>query len=702
MTKISFLKSSLLISFVCMFPSLFGQQNDTLQPSGSDPFENRIEFLTEQTDSEIDFSEWTDDLKILANRPVNLNSNNEDELRKLFFLNDQQIANLLSYHQKFGNFASIYELQVVEGFNESLIMQMLPYIALSDPVSEKFSLKRAFKYGGSDMMLRYQRVIEQQAGFADVPDSLRQLFPSKYYLGSPDALYFRYTFSYKDKLQLGFVADKDAGETLFPTSDTLKKGFDYYSFHYYMKDIGKLKHLAIGDYHLQFGQGLTLWTGLAFNKTPAAIASRRRAPAVRPHASANEYSYFRGIAATLSLKTFDITGFYSNRNVDANFYPADTALETEAYFTSIIETGYHRTASEIADKNTVNQQVAGSHIAYNGQRLRMGLTGYHTQLNHAFSPQQSLYNSFEVNDKSSTFLGIDYNYSYKHFVFFGETAKQLNAGTATVNGLSLSPDPRLSMSLIYRAYEKNYANQFAVAFGEGSKNSNEKGLYFGINATPFKKVTLTAYSDFFRYNWLRYRVDAPSVGKEFSLQAIYSLGRKGEITARFRHIGSQQNLNDENLPLNQVVNIVRNYYQIIFNYQAMSWLTLRNRIYYLQRSIEDETPETGFFISQDVVVRPDEKPFAFTLRYALFDADTYDARIYSFESDLPYSFSVPSFSGRGSRFYAMLKVSLSKRIDLWLRYSVTSYFDRNVISSGTSQINGNHKSEIKSMLKFSF
>ncbi|HOW31416.1 MAG TPA: hypothetical protein PLP88_07610, partial [Bacteroidales bacterium] len=123
---------------------------------------------------------------------------------------------------------------------------------------------------------------------------------------------------------------------------------------------------------------------------------------------------------------------------------------------------------------------------------------------------------------------------------------------------------------------------------------------------------------------------------------------------------------------------------------------------YLQRSIEDETPETGFFISQDVVVRPDEKPFAFTLRYALFDADTYDARIYSFESDLPYSFSVPSFSGRGSRFYAMLEVSLSKRIDLWLRYSVTSYFDRNVISSGTSQINGNHKSEIKSMLKFSF
>lgn len=678
------------------------QQADSLQPGNDDPIENRIEYLSEQTDSEIDFSEWTDELKILAARPVNLNSTNEDELRRLFFLNDQQIANLKEYHQKYGNFASIYELQVIDGFNEALIMQMLPYISLSDPVIEKFSLKRALKYGSADLMLRYQRVIEQQQGFAQVDDSTRRQSPNKYFLGSPDALYLRFTYSYKDKMQIGLVADKDPGETLFPSADTLKKGFDYYSFHVYFKDIGHLKHLAFGDYHLQFGQGLTLWTGLSFSKSPAAIVSRKRAPAVRPHASANEYAFFRGTAATFAIKKFEFTGFYSNRNLDGNFYAADTTLGTDEYFTSIIETGYHRTPGELADKATVNQQVAGGHISYNGQRLRLGATGYYSTLNHAFNPSQSLYNQFESTETNNAFCGIDYSYSYKRLTVYGETSKQLDGGMATVNGLSLSPDPRFALSLVYRNYAKDYANRYAVAFGEGSKNTNEKGLYFGITATPFKNVAITAYTDYFRYDWLRYRVDAPSAGNESSLQVIYNLGRRGSITARYRRMNTPIDFNNGELYLNPVENVQRDYYQLTVDYQVLSWLKFRNRLYYLQRGVAESGTENGFFISQDLVVRPEEKPYSFTMRYALFDADSYDARIYAYENDLPYTFSVPSFSGKGSRFYAMVKISVTKRVDLWLRYSITSYFDREVISSGTAQIDGNHKSDFKTMVKISF
>jgi DNA uptake protein ComE-like DNA-binding protein len=698
-----FLKRILLFVIPFLAPSLlFAQQADSLQPGNDDPIENRIEYLSEQTDSEIDFSEWTDELKMLAARPVNLNSSSEDELRKLFFLNDQQIDNLLDYHRKYGNLATIYELHFVDGFNEALIMQILPYISLSEPVVEKFSLKRALKYGGADVMIRYQRIIEQQQGFAKVSDSIRQQSPNKYFLGSPDALYLRFTYSYKDRMQIGFVADKDAGETLFPAADTLKNGFDYYSFHFYLKDIGHLKHFAIGDYHLQFGQGLTLWTGLSFSKSPAAIASRKRSPAVRPHASANEYNFFRGTAATYSLKMFDITGFYSNRNIDGNYYEADTILGTDEYFTSIIETGYHRTPGELADKGTVNQQIAGGHISYNGQRLRLGATGYHSLLNHTFDPSQSLYNQFESTESQSSYFGIDYSYSYKRLTVYGETSKQLNGGLATVDGLSLSPDPRFAMSLIYRNYAKDYTNHYAVAFGEGSKNTNEKGLYFGITATPFKNVAITAYTDYFRYDWLRYRVDAPSSGNENSLQVVYNLGRKGSVTTRYRRMNTPIDFNDGDNYLNPVENVQRDYYQLTVDYQALSWLKFRNRIYFLQRQVAESGTENGFFISQDLIIRPEEKPYSFTMRYALFDADSYDARIYTYENDLPYTFSVPSFSGKGSRFYAMVKISLARHTSLWLRYSITSYFDRGVISSGTSEIDGNHKSDFKAMLKFSF
>lgn len=691
-----------LLIFAFLPGLLFAQQPDTLSSENNEPLENRIEYLSEQTDSEIDFSEWTDELRLLAARPVNLNSTTEDELRRLFFLNDQQIANLLEYRQKYGKFASIYEIQVVDGFNEPLIQQMLPYITLSDPVVETFSLKRALKYGSADLMLRYQRVIEQQQGFAEVDDSTRHQSPNKYFLGSPDALYLRFTYSYKDKMQIGLVADKDPGETLFPSADTLKKGFDYYSFHAYFKDIGHLKHLAIGDYHLQFGQGLTLWTGLSFSKSPASIVSRKRAPAVRPHASANEYAFFRGTAATYTIDKFELTGFYSNRNLDGNYHAADTMLGTDDYFTSIIETGYHRTPGELADKASVNQQVAGGHISYNGHRLRLGATGYYSALNHAFNPSQSLYNQFESTGTKNTYCGIDYSYSYKRLTVYGETSKQLEGGLATVNGLSLSPDPRFALSLVYRNYARDYANPYAVAFGEGSKNTNEKGLYFGITATPFKNVAITAYTDYFRYEWLRYRVDAPSSGNESSLQVIYNLGRRGAVTARYRRMNTPIDFNNGEHYLNPVENVQRDYYQLTVDYQALSWLKFRNRIYYLQRRVAESGNENGFFISQDLVVRPEEKPYSFTMRYALFDADSYDARIYTYENDLPYTFSVPSFSGKGSRFYALVKLSVTKRVDLWFRYSITSYFDRDVISSGTSEIDGNHKSDFKAMVKISF
>lgn len=678
------------------------QQPDSLQPPDNDLHQDRIEYISEQTDSETDFSEWTDELRSLSFRPINLNSTEEEELRRLPFLNDQQICNLLDYHRKYGAFASIYELQAIDGFNETFILQMLPYITLSDPISEKFNIKRAFKYGRPELMLRYQRVFEKQQGFTKVADSIRAQNPEKYFLGSPDAFYVRFTYTYKDRMHLGLVADKDAGETLFPKSDTLHKGFDYYSFHFYLRDIGKLKHLAIGDYHLQFGQGLTLWTGLSFSKSPGAIAMRKRAPLVSPHASANEYAYFRGAAATFSINRVDITGFYSNRNIDANYFDADTAAGTEAYLTSIIETGYHRTPGELSDKASVNQQVAGGHLNYNGQRLRIGATGYYSLLNHLYNPRQSLYNRFEKTDRESIFLGIDYCYSYKRLTIFGETAQQLHAGAATVNGLSLSPDPRFSMSLVYRNYKKDYTNPYAAAFGESADNTNEKGLYFGLNATPFRNVAIVAYSDLFRYDWLRFRVDAPSHGDEYSVRIQYSLGRKGDITLRYRQVHTPLNFSREEGRINSVEDVTRNYCQVLLNFQVLPWLTLRNRLYYLHRETPETNPERGFFISQDLIFRPEEKPFSAVLRYALFDADSYDSRIYAYESDMPYSFSVPSFSGKGSRFYTMLKISILRKADIWLRYSVTTYFDRQQISSGISQIDGNTKSDVRVMMKVRF
>jgi hypothetical protein len=694
--------SLIFLSVLFSISVTFAQVPDTIKYIGAEEIEQQIENLAEHSEVEIDYSDWVAEINLLRERPVNLNSGDENELRRLFFLNELQISNLIAYINQYGQLASIYELQVIDGFNEKVVSQILPFISLSPYVPEKFSLKRALKYGGTDVMVRYQRVIQKQNGYEDVPDSVRLAHPNDYYLGNQNSLLLRAQYSYKDYLKFGFVCEKDPGETLLPKSDTLKKGFDFYSIHLFIKNIGVVKQLAIGDYHVQFGQGLTMWSGFSMGKVAGSIVMRKRAPALRPYASSNETDFMRGAATTIGLGKFDFTAFYSNRRVDANLVQSDTLDTTGDIVTSLQETGYHRTPAELADKD-VNQEIAeGGHIAYNGQHLRAGITLFHVGYEIPFETQNSLYEKFEPSMTSSTYAGIDYSYNYKKLTLYGEASKQIDAGRAVLQGLTFSPDPRLSFAMVYRNYQKNYVNNFNAAFGESSSTTNENGVYLGVVVTPFNKVTLSAYADMFKYEWLHYRVDAPSEGQEYSAQLVYNISRQGDIIFSFRQQHNPLNYTDGYDKMNQIGTSVRDYYRVQLNYQALAWLKIQSRIEITQLTAPAKNNEAGYLIYQGILVKPLEKAWSLNFRYLLFDTDSYDTRMYTFEQDVPYAYSVPSFYGKGSRFYMMFNSKLNSHLSLILRFSQTWYSDRNVISSGPDEINGNKKSDIKAVLLLSF
>ncbi len=673
---------------------------DTTKYTGAEEIEQQIENLAERSEVEMDYSDWTEEINLLRQRPVNLNSGDENELRRLFFLNELQISNLLEYTRKYGSMASIFELQLIDGFNEKLISQIIPFVSLSPYVPEKFSLKRAVKYGGTDVMLRFLRVLQEQQGYKNVSDSVRKASPNDYYLGDQNGLFFRIQYSYKDYLKLGITGEKDAGEPFLPESDTLKKGFDFYSVHFFLKNIGIVKQLAIGDYHIQFGQGLNAWSGFATGKSAGSIIMRRRAPALRPHASSNEYSFLRGIAATVALGKFDLTAFYSNRKVDANLIAADSLTSEEDYVTSLQQTGYHRTPAELADKGANRETMLGGHLAWNGQRLRAGLTLFHVNYAIPFEAGNEIYKKFQPVLNVNTYAGFDYSYNYRTLTLYGEASRQLDAGTAFLQGLSFSPDPRFAIAMVYRNYPKNYFNTFSAAFGESSSNTNEEGLYLGLVASLFKQITLSAYADIFHYEWLHYRVDAPSSGQEYSAQATYNISRRGDLIFGFRQMNNPLNYSLMGEKTNLVAESERMYFRVQLNYQALPWFKVQSRIEITGREVSQKNREKGYLIYQGFQVKPLEKNWTLNFRYLLFDTDSYDTRLYAYENDVPYSFSVPAFSGKGSRFYIMLNTTLYKDLSLILRYAQSWYSDRNAISSGPDQIDGNSKSDFKAVLKF--
>ena len=97
---------SAIMFFTCL-GDIMAQEPDTTRYTGAEQIEQQIENLAERSDVEMDYSDWTEEINLLRERPVNLNSGDENELRRLFFLNDLQIANLLEYTRQYGQLASI-------------------------------------------------------------------------------------------------------------------------------------------------------------------------------------------------------------------------------------------------------------------------------------------------------------------------------------------------------------------------------------------------------------------------------------------------------------------------------------------------------------------------------------------------------------------------------------------------------------------
>ena len=184
--------------------------NAQIQDGSTNTIENIIENIASNIDGEIDYTTLYDQLMFFYHNPINLNTCKAEDLEKLYFINNFQIKQLLDYRDKYGKIYSIYELQLIKGFNNDLIAKLIPFISVETVKKNyKFSLKNTFKYGKHQLFLRTQRIIEDQAGYF-VPDSEKT--ESNHYLGDPYKIYAKYQFKFSNKIQFGITAEKDAGE----------------------------------------------------------------------------------------------------------------------------------------------------------------------------------------------------------------------------------------------------------------------------------------------------------------------------------------------------------------------------------------------------------------------------------------------------------------------------------------------------------
>ena len=199
-------------------------------------------------------------------------------------------------------------------------------------------------------------------------------------------------------------------------------------------------------------------------------------------------------------------------------------------------TGLHRTATELANRQSLGETIGGGNLAYTSpsSHFAAGLTAVGTHYDRALRKRSELYNAYEFRGQRNLAVGAHYSYVVRNVLLFGETARSSGGGLGTVNGLLASLAANVDASVLYRHYGRDFHTFYGNAFGENSRTINESGLYLGLKVRPAAGWELSAYYDQFRFPWLRYQVGAPSRGHDWLLRLAYAPTKTSLLYAQLR------------------------------------------------------------------------------------------------------------------------------------------------------------------------
>ena len=628
--------------------------------------ETAIEDLLEEPGDESDNSDLYELIEYYIENPVNLNKASAQELSDLPYL-DISSANLIIEHRKkYGKYFSGNELYAVTALPAGVVQKVLPFVTAAELPKEDKSISDEISLS---LRSRVLYDIQQRRGFKD------QVFK-----GSPFKVYNRLNAVF-EKVSVGFLTEKDPGEPLYT---------DFYSGFLELSETYNFD-IILGDYRVEFGQGLALWSPYGISKgSDAVFGVKKKSRNIRPYTSAAENSFFRGASAQYKREHLNITGFVSENYTDAVI---DTA---SGFITSVPADGLHRTLNEIGKRKSARESVHGLSLEYSSSGIfSSGFLVYNSQFDHPFIPS----NIFDINGSNFTYYSTYTDFYISDINIFGEYSYD-GKSLASVSGCRLSPSPGFSYSLIVRNYPRNYINLHGNGFGERSGAcQNEFGIYNGIRWRT-GLGTLNFYYDQFRFPYATFDNPLPSGGNEFMLhfssQPVKKLSAETRIKLENKEVTLLENSR------NILVRRLKQSYRFDFAYAISRGLRLKTRLEYSYTFFKSSRPaESGYLIFEDMRLQPADNFILFG-RAVFFHTDSFNSAIYSYENDLNGILSTTAFYGEGIRIYLAVRYNLIYRLSLSIKYSETYKPKESSTGSGYMEIEGNLDNRIGLQLDFTY
>ncbi len=624
------------------------------------------------------------DLEYMRKHPIDLNRVSKDELIINGLFTVAQAEALHAHIVTYGRLLAIEELQVNGVMSDAEIIAITPFVVVTDPgdisATSPGDLLRAGKY---EIFLRSYSVLERSKGYKS------ELRP---YPGIPFSSMLRFRFNSRNRLIAGFIMENDPGE-LVPAKGRVA---DFISWHVYMKSDRVLRRLAIGDYLVGYGQGLTYAgfgrSGLSFDASQVF----RPQTGIRPYRSVTEGGFLRGAAASLRKGKMAFDMFCSNMNEDATLYVGE---DGETTFRGINTSGLHRTGSEQLKRNSVSIRSHGAHMSWHPGTWDLGITAARIIYSAGQERSDKLYGYFDPTGTATTRTGFSYSGRIRNVHLFGEVCINDRQQTSFLSGAMVQLHSKLLWTVLFRDYAAGRSELMTDPVARTSGN-NEKGIYNGLNFHFSRFLSLNLFNDIYQKPWLAYSDNLPGYGIYNGIRVVYKPDRYRELLIQFRARASTTNHTTDDHKFRQQAKRSQSTYRVQYRYTTSTKVTFRTRIEF-SSSISPTERSHGFMVYQDLIYKPLMRNYGINLRFVMFDTDDYNARIYAYENNVLYAYSIPAYYYKGYRYYLLISYKFHDRITAWARFARTIYMDRDSIGSGNDLIERNTKSVIDLQLRYS-
>ncbi len=617
----------------------------------SDGWESVLETLLSDEELTADaLEELSDMYESLHAAPLNINMATRDELSMLPFLTDRQIEDIHAYIYMHGPMLTLGELQLTGSLDYATrqLLRHFVYAGPPSPQKERIKLADVLQNGRTEVVARM-----------DIPLYLRDGFKKGTYLGGRLSHNLRWSFNWHNRIRFGVSADKDAGE----------RGYDFWSPYLFIKDMGVLKELAVGNIKAQFGQGLLLGGGFSVGKSMALSSMSRQTQGLKPHSSTGEYGYLRGGGAALGWGHTTFTLLASRT-------PVDATLKGDTVISSFKEDGYHRTSLELSKKHNVTLGMVAANMRYSFRGLRFGLTAMTESLTVPYKGQRRL-----------SGVSTDCSVNRARYSLQVELSL-LDSKPALIASQTFRLGNGWTANAVVRHYSPEYMSLHSNAMAESSVQ-NETGLLAGF-AHSGRDLKVSGYADFFMHPEPRYGASAPSNGMDLRMEADWRLGRRDALYATARFKSKQKDCKYTG----QLEYCLTGRYRLRWMHDCRSGAQLRMQFFYVRYDFIAEPITNGYALTGSFSHSLLEERLDVDLSAAAFHTQSYDCRVSVYESGFRYSYNFMSLYGKGGRLAVMVRYRLNETMQLNVKAGGTYYLDRDEISSSHQRIASSHKEDI--------